>query len=78
MLGGLAERQYAELRARQTEASPIPNSRASPVAVLSVRSFEAAARSLNIAPSRAPVYNDVEIETATIALGREPEKPLLS
>jgi putative ABC transport system substrate-binding protein len=35
-------------------------------------SFEAAARSLNVALITAPVHNDVEIETAIIALGREP------
>jgi putative ABC transport system substrate-binding protein len=34
--------------------------------------FEAAARSLKIAPITAPVHSDVEIETAIIALGREP------
>jgi putative ABC transport system substrate-binding protein len=35
-------------------------------------SFETAARSLNVAPITAPVHDDVEIETAIIALGREP------
>jgi putative tryptophan/tyrosine transport system substrate-binding protein len=35
-------------------------------------SFEAAARSLKVVPIIAPVYGDVEIETAIIALGREP------
>src|SRR5215475_6981597 len=35
-------------------------------------SFEAAARSLKVVPIIAPVHSDVEIETATIALGREP------
>jgi putative ABC transport system substrate-binding protein len=35
-------------------------------------SFEAAARSLKVAPIIAPVHSDVEIETAIIALGREP------
>jgi putative ABC transport system substrate-binding protein len=34
-------------------------------------SFEAAARSLKVAPVIAPVHDDVEIETAIIALGRE-------
>jgi putative tryptophan/tyrosine transport system substrate-binding protein len=34
--------------------------------------FETAARSLKIAPIIAPVHSDVEIETAIIALGREP------
>jgi hypothetical protein len=35
-------------------------------------SFETAARSLKVAPIIAPVHSDVEIETAIIALGREP------
>jgi putative tryptophan/tyrosine transport system substrate-binding protein len=39
---------------------------------LIVPSFEAAARSLKVVPITAPVYSDVEIETAIIALGREP------
>jgi putative ABC transport system substrate-binding protein len=37
-----------------------------------VPSLETAARSLKIAPIMAPVNSDVEIETAIIALGREP------
>jgi putative ABC transport system substrate-binding protein len=35
-------------------------------------SFEAAARSLKVVSIPAPVHSDVEIETAIIALGREP------
>ena len=35
-------------------------------------SFETAARSLKVVPSIAPVHNEAEIETAIIALGREP------
>ena len=35
-------------------------------------SFETAARSLKIEPIIARVHSDVEIETAIIALGREP------
>jgi putative ABC transport system substrate-binding protein len=37
-----------------------------------VPSFETAARSLKVVPIIAPVHSDVEIETAIIALGREP------
>ena len=37
-----------------------------------VPSFEAAARSLKVEPIIAPVHSDAEIETAIIALGREP------
>jgi putative ABC transport system substrate-binding protein len=35
-------------------------------------SFEAAARSLKVVPTIAPVHSDAEIETAIIGLGREP------
>jgi putative tryptophan/tyrosine transport system substrate-binding protein len=35
-------------------------------------SFETAARSLKVVPITAPVHSDVEIESAIIALGREP------
>jgi putative ABC transport system substrate-binding protein len=35
-------------------------------------SFETAARSLKVVPIAAPVHDDAEIETAIIALGREP------
>jgi putative ABC transport system substrate-binding protein len=35
-------------------------------------SIETAARSLKVMPIAAPVHNDAEIETAIIALGREP------
>jgi putative ABC transport system substrate-binding protein len=34
--------------------------------------FEAAARSLKVVPIITPIHSDVEIETAMIALGREP------
>src|SRR5262249_22047234 len=37
-----------------------------------IPSFETAARSLKVALIIAPVHSDVEIETAIIALGREP------
>jgi putative ABC transport system substrate-binding protein len=37
-----------------------------------IPSLETAARSLNVAPITAIVHNEVEIETAIIALGREP------
>ena len=37
-----------------------------------MRSLETAAQSLKIAPIFAPIYGDGEIETAIIALGREP------
>jgi putative ABC transport system substrate-binding protein len=37
-----------------------------------VPSLERAARSLKVVPITAPVHSDVEIETAIVALGREP------
>jgi putative tryptophan/tyrosine transport system substrate-binding protein len=37
-----------------------------------VPSFETVARSLKVVPITAPVHSDEEIETAIIALGREP------
>jgi putative ABC transport system substrate-binding protein len=40
-------------------------------------SFETAARSLKVAPITAPVRSDAEIETAIIALGREPGSGLV-
>jgi putative ABC transport system substrate-binding protein len=40
-------------------------------------SFETAARSLKVEPIPAPVHSDVEIETAILALGREPEGGLV-
>jgi putative ABC transport system substrate-binding protein len=40
-------------------------------------SFEAAARSLKVTPIIASVHSDAEIETAIIALGREPGGGLL-
>jgi putative ABC transport system substrate-binding protein len=42
-----------------------------------VPSFETAARSLKVTPIIAPVHSDAEIETAIIALGREPRGGLV-
>jgi putative ABC transport system substrate-binding protein len=46
-------------------------------ASLHVPSFETAARSLKVLPIPASVHSDVEIETAIIALGREPGSGLV-
>jgi len=46
-------------------------------ASLYVPSFETAARSLKVVPIIVPVHSDVEIETAIIALGREPRGGLV-
>ena len=42
------------------------------IASIFMPSLETAARSLKVTPIIAPVHSDVEIETAIIALGREP------
>jgi putative ABC transport system substrate-binding protein len=42
-----------------------------------IPSFETAARLLKVEPIIAPVHSDVEIETAIIALGREPQGGLV-
>jgi putative tryptophan/tyrosine transport system substrate-binding protein len=46
-------------------------------ASLYLPSFEASARSLKVVPITTPVHGDVEIETAIIALGREPRGGLV-
>ena len=46
-------------------------------ASLYVPSFERAAQSLKVIPIIAPVHSDAEIETAIIALGREPRGGLV-
>jgi putative tryptophan/tyrosine transport system substrate-binding protein len=48
-----------------------------PPASFYVPAFEAAARSLKVASIVAPVHSDTEIETAIIALGREPRGGLV-
>jgi putative ABC transport system substrate-binding protein len=48
-----------------------------PVVSAYMPSFETAARSLNVLPIPAPVHSDAEIETAIIALGREPPSGLV-
>jgi putative ABC transport system substrate-binding protein len=48
----------------------VPDTATAPV--IYMPSLETAARSLKVAPIIAPVHSDVEIETAIIALGREP------
>jgi putative ABC transport system substrate-binding protein len=45
---------------------------ASAAASVYIPSLETAARSLKVLPIMAPVHSDVEIESAIIALGREP------
>src|SRR6516162_2316644 len=48
-----------------------------PQALVYMPSLETAARPLKVGPIIAPVHNDVEIETAIVALGREPGSGLV-
>ena len=74
----------AEIRAREREGLEPPrlapglkraaimfNPDTAPVSTF-MPSFEIAARSLKVEPIIAPIHSDVEIETAIVALGREP------
>jgi putative tryptophan/tyrosine transport system substrate-binding protein len=57
-------------------AAIIFNPDTAPVSVF-MPSFETAARSLKVVPIAAPVHDDAEIETAIVALGREPRGGLV-
>jgi putative ABC transport system substrate-binding protein len=48
------------------------NTDSSPASFFNMPLLETAARSLKVVPITAPVHSDVEIETAIVALGREP------
>jgi putative tryptophan/tyrosine transport system substrate-binding protein len=61
----------SEIASGLKRAAIMFNPDTAPVSVY-VPSFETAARSLKVMPIVAPVHDDVEIETAIIALGREP------
>ena len=60
-----------------TRAPPGSRRRAMIAVSTYVPPFEAAARSLKVVPIITPVRSDVEIETAIIALGREPRGGLV-
>jgi putative ABC transport system substrate-binding protein len=62
----------AEITPGLKRAAIMFNPDASPSLAYMLPSFETAARSLKVAPVIAPVHSDVEIETAILALGREP------
>jgi putative ABC transport system substrate-binding protein len=70
-LGGKWLELLSEIAPGLKRATIMFNPDTVPVSVY-MRSFEAAARSLNVVLTTAPVYSDAEIETALIALGREP------
>jgi putative ABC transport system substrate-binding protein len=70
-LGGKWLELLSEIAPGLKRAAIMFNPDTNPVSVY-MNSFETAARSLKVAPITAPVHDDVEIETAIIALGREP------
>ena len=69
-LGGKWLELLSEIAPGLKRAAIIFNPDTNPVSVY-IPSFEAAARSLKVAPIIAPVQSDVEIETAINAVGRE-------
>jgi putative ABC transport system substrate-binding protein len=70
-LGGKWLELRSEIAPGLKRAAFMFNADETPVSAF-VTSFEAAARSLKVAPITKPFHSDVEIETAIIALGREP------
>ena len=62
----------AEIAPGLNRAALMFNPDINPVSVYFMPSFETAARSLKVMLITAPVHSDLEIETAIIALGREP------
>jgi putative tryptophan/tyrosine transport system substrate-binding protein len=70
-LGGKWLELLSEVAPGLKRAAIMFNPDTAPVSVY-MPSFETAARSLNVVPIVAPVHNDVEIEAAVTALGREP------
>src|SRR6516225_960502 len=70
-LGGKWLELLSEIAAGLKRAAIMFNPDTTPVSIF-MPSLEAAARSLKVEPIIAPVHSDGEIETAIIALGREP------
>jgi putative ABC transport system substrate-binding protein len=70
-LGGKWLELLSEIAPGLKRVAIVFNPDTAPVSVY-MPSLETAARSLKVAPIIAPVHSDVEIETAIIALGREP------
>jgi putative ABC transport system substrate-binding protein len=71
-LGGKWLELLTEIAPGLKRAAMMFNPDTAPLVSAFVPSFETAARSLKVVPSIAPVHGDGEIETAIIALGREP------
>jgi putative ABC transport system substrate-binding protein len=70
-LGGKLLELLSEIAPGLKRAAIMFNPDMGPISVY-MPSLETAARSLKVVPITAPVHSDVEIETAVIALGREP------
>jgi putative tryptophan/tyrosine transport system substrate-binding protein len=70
-LGGKWLELLSEIASGLKRAAIMFNPDMAPISVY-MPSLETAARSLKVVPITAPVHSDVEIETAIIALGREP------
>jgi putative ABC transport system substrate-binding protein len=70
-MGGKLLELLSEIAPGLKRAAILFNPDTAPVSAL-VPSFETAARSLKVVPIIAPVHSDAEIETAIIALGRDP------
>jgi putative ABC transport system substrate-binding protein len=70
-LGGKWLELLSEIAPGLKRAAIMFNPDTAPVSVY-MPSFETAARSLKVVPIPAPVHSDVEIETAIMAVGREP------
>jgi putative ABC transport system substrate-binding protein len=75
-LGGKYLELLSEIAPGLKRAAVMFNPNTAPVSVY-MPSIETAARSLKVEPIIAPVHSDVEIETAIIALGREPQGGLV-
>jgi putative ABC transport system substrate-binding protein len=75
-LGGKWLELLSEIAPGRNRAAIMFNPDTSPVSTF-IPSLETAARLLKVAPIIAPVHSDVEIETAIIALGREPGSGLI-
>jgi putative ABC transport system substrate-binding protein len=75
-LGGKWLELVSEIAPGLKRAAIMFNPDIAPVSIF-MPSFETAARSLKVQPIVVPVHDDVEIETAIIALGREPRGGLV-
>src|SRR5215472_1251597 len=71
-LGGRWLELLSEIAPGLKRAAIMFNPDINPVSAYFMPSFETAARSLKVEAIAAPVHDDVEIETAIVALGREP------